>query len=60
VQGRLSNGQDFVERLCGSSDTLAMRRAFPKRPCVLATRQTLRLDDEQVWIPASLLLWALG
>ena len=44
----------------GGADTLAMRRAFPTRPSVLATRQTLRLDAEQVWIPASMLLWAVG
>jgi predicted AAA+ superfamily ATPase len=44
----------------GLADTLVMRQSFPGRPHVLVTRDVLRLEDEHAWIPASLLLWALG
>ncbi len=42
------------------ADTLVMRASFPGRPSVLVTRDTLRLEKEHAFVPASLLLWAVG
>ncbi len=36
-----------------------MRRTFPGRPAVLASKEGLSLEDEHISIPASMLLWAL-
>jgi uncharacterized protein len=44
----------------GPADTLVMRASFPGRPAVLVTRDVLRLEPEQAFVPASLMLWALG
>lgn len=47
-------------RKTGATDTLSMRKAFPGRPAVLATREDLVFKDEYVLAPAALVLWALG
>lgn len=41
-------------------DTLVMLRAFPGRPAVLVTKRDFELADHHAFVPASLLLWALG
>ena len=42
------------------ADTVTMRKAFPGRPAVLASKRTLSFDGDHISIPASMLLWALG
>lgn len=37
-----------------------LKRAFPNRPVVVATKNQLELNDNHVLIPAHLLLWAMG
>ncbi len=41
-------------------DTLSMRNAFPSRPAVLVTRDTLGREGSCALVPAPLFLWALG
>ena len=43
----------------GRRDALAMRNAFPGRPAVLVTRDTLATDGPIFHVPAPLFLWAL-
>ena len=38
----------------------AIRRVFPTQPLVMATRNTLEIEDNHALVPAHLLLWALG
>ena len=42
------------------ADTVTMRRAFPGRPAILASKHTLTFDGDHISIPAAMLLWALG
>lgn len=42
------------------ADTVTMRRAFPGRPAILASKRTLIFDGDHISIPAAMLLWALG
>lgn len=58
------NAPDLVEVKFRESvrraDTVTMRRAFPGRPAILASKQTVTFDGEHICIPAAMLLWALG
>lgn len=44
----------------GLADSRTMRRAFPGRPAVVASRSTLLFDADHACVPAALLLWVLG
>ena len=41
-------------------DLSGLRRAFPSRPVVIATKDEIDLGDGYALVPAHLLLWALG
>jgi len=41
-------------------DLTGLRRAFPDRPVVMATKDELDLGEDYALVPAHLLLWAIG